>query len=465
MSEESSGVTVIVIPQPTVNGQLHIGHLSGPYLAADIASRAAKARGERVLTLAGVDVDPNYVLTKAELLDTDVHEMVATYRSQIMAAFEGAKIGWDAFLDPQDDHYRSSIAAMLRELVENGTVPMEEFTLHKCADCDRTLHHSYVVGKCSVCGTGANGTSCEGCGGFTSAQNLIDPSCARCGGSPVPMVLEVPLLKLEQYRERLEAEWLRAEWPIQVRSILRHYQETELPDIPLAYPTNWGIECDGPLAGMRVDFPSELGFSYLYGPSEVLAPGATSLAERVAAWREVEGVWHFNGMDNTFYFTVLYPAILAACGVPDPKALGATVNELYLLEGQKFSTSRNHALWADEFLAAEDPELTRLYLSWDRPDRYMSDFTQESYRAFCDWVRPLLAGERPAAGTIPPELAEAELERAGHALRLTGFDSALAIRCLLNALGSGVGSDSVALTALTGRERTPDRSGSPSGTR
>ena len=90
---ESSGVTVIVIPQPTVNGQLHIGHLSGPYLAADIASRAAKARGERVLTLAGVDVDPNYVLTKAELLDTDVDEMVATYRGQIMAAFEGARIG------------------------------------------------------------------------------------------------------------------------------------------------------------------------------------------------------------------------------------------------------------------------------------------------------------------------------------------------------------------------------------
>lgn len=448
---ESAGLTVIVIPQPTVNGPLHIGHLSGPYLAADIASRAARARGERVLTLAGIDVHPNYVLTKAEILGVDVEEMVAKYRAQIMSAFDLARIGYDEFLDPQDADYQRAISGMLRELVENGTVPMEEFTLHQCADCARTLHHSYVVGKCPVCGTGANGTSCEGCGGFTSAQVLVDPSCARCGGAPRPMVATVPVLHLEEYRERLASEWLQADWPTQVRSIMQQYQRAPLPDLPLAYPTNWGIECDGPLTGLRVDFPTELGLSYLYGPAKALRPDARTLAERVAAWRDVEGVWHFNGMDNTFYFTVLYPAILAAAGVPTPKARGATVNELYLLEGQKFSTSRNHALWADEFLEQEDPELVRLYLSWDRPDRYESDFTHEAYRAFCDYVRPLLDGARSTEPPLPAALVEAELERATRALALVGFDAALAIRCLLAALGAGAGHDSLALTALTGR--------------
>ena len=127
------------------------------------------------------------------------------------------------------------------------------------------------------------------------------------------------------------------------------------------------------------------------------------------------------------------------------------MNELYLLDGQKFSTSRNHALWADEFLADEDRELVRLYLSWDRPDRYESNFTRESYLAFCDYVRPLLAGQPPADGRLPAELAAAELERAAHALRLTGFDSALAARCLVLALSSGAGADSAALGALMGR--------------
>jgi methionyl-tRNA synthetase len=169
-------------------------------------------------------------------------------------------------------------------------------------------------------------------------------------------------------------------------------------------------------------------------------------------------------MDNTFYFAVLYPAILAAAGVPVAKARGAVVNELYLLDGQKFSTSRNHALWVDEFLATEGAELVRLYLSWDRPDRYETNFTRESYRAFCDWVAPVLqdpAGRPPGdAAVLPAALAAAELERAERALQLTGFDAALAVRCLLAALRSGVGHDSVALGALIGRgplERTEGR--------
>ncbi|MGH3995270.1 MAG: class I tRNA ligase family protein, partial [Pseudonocardiaceae bacterium] len=345
-------------------------------------------------------------------------------------AFDLARIGYDAFLDPQDTAYQRAIASMVSELVANGALPMEEFTLLQCSDCERTLHHSYVVGKCAICGGGANGTSCEGCGGFTSAQSLVDPSCARCGGSPRPMVATIPILRLEDYRERLVNEWMQAELPGRVRAVIEHYLRAPLPDYPVAYPTNWGIELDGPLAGLRVDFPAELGFSYIYGPANALHPRADGLAEWVDVWREIDGVWHFNGMDNTFYFAVLYPAISAAAGAPGVHLRGATVNELYRLEGKKFSTSRNHALWADEFLAAEDPELVRLYLSWDRPDRYESDFTHEGYRAFCEYVRPLLAGRaRPDAGTgLPDVLAAAELERAEQALHLAGFDSALAVR-------------------------------------
>jgi methionyl-tRNA synthetase len=142
-------------------------------------------------------------------------------------------------------------------------------------------------------------------------------------------------------------------------------------------------------------------------------------------------------------------------GVPRPTALGAVINELYLLEGSKFSTSRNHAVWAEEFLAEQDPELVRLYLSWDRPDRYESDFTHESYQAFCDYIRPLLAGAAPGGAGLPAELAAAEIQRAEHALRPAEFDSALAARCVIAALTAGTGADSVALSALAGREIPP----------
>src|SRR4051794_35206869 len=125
---------VIVIPQPTVNGPLHVGHLSGPFLAADIAARAARARGERIITLAGVDVHPNYVKTKAETLGVDVHEMVSGYRAQIASAFELARIGHDVFIDPEQESFCQAVNAMLAELLERGTLRMQEMTLHRCSD-------------------------------------------------------------------------------------------------------------------------------------------------------------------------------------------------------------------------------------------------------------------------------------------------------------------------------------------
>ena len=120
------------------------------------------------------------------------------------------------------------------------------------------------------------------------------------------------------------------------------------------------------------------------------------------------------------------------------------------MEGKKFSTSRNHAIWADEFLAAQDPELVRLFLSWDRPDFDETDFRHEAYEAFCAWVGPLLKGER-AAGPLPEPLVAAELRRAERALQLIGFDPPLSVRSLLGALGAGAGHDSSALAALAGR--------------
>jgi methionyl-tRNA synthetase len=190
-------------------------------------------------------------------------------------------------------------------------------------------------------------------------------------------------------------------------------------------------------------------------------PSADGLAEWVRTWQEqFDGLWHFNGIDNAFYFAVLYPAIFAAAGLAEPQMRGATVNELFLLEGLKFSSSRNHALWANEFLAAEDPELVRLFLSWHRPDRYETNFTEESFRAFSKHVQPLLDGAFAGAG-LPAELAAGELERAEQSLRLAGFDTAQALRCLLGALSAGQGFDSVALTALTGRTGAPRRAAAP----
>jgi methionyl-tRNA synthetase len=93
----STGVTVVIVPPATANGALHVGHLSGPYLAADIAARAARARGERVVTTAGFDVHQNWVLTRAENEGVDVDKLAATYRDEIVDALDAARIRYDVF--------------------------------------------------------------------------------------------------------------------------------------------------------------------------------------------------------------------------------------------------------------------------------------------------------------------------------------------------------------------------------
>jgi methionyl-tRNA synthetase len=130
--------TVYVVPPPTTNGPLHLGHLSGPYLASDIAARAGRERGERVLELGGVDVHQNYVLTRAQSEGVAVERMIADYRRRISHAYELAGIEPDASVDPQDPEHQRLVASLIDDLVADGTLVTAATTLHACGDCGRT---------------------------------------------------------------------------------------------------------------------------------------------------------------------------------------------------------------------------------------------------------------------------------------------------------------------------------------
>jgi methionyl-tRNA synthetase len=402
-----------------------------------------------VLAIAGVDIGQNYIPKMAKAKGVKPERLIARNRAEIVEAFDRGRIHYDAFVDPQQPEYRRALAQMLSEMVDRGNRPLSEHTLHRCGHCSRTLHHSYVAGSCSWCGASAAGGSCEDCGGYTSADTLVDPVCTWCGGAAVPFAATVPVLRLEDHRPLLEEIWQLAELPRRVRDLIERYASVQLPEIPLAYPTDWGIEGVGPLAGTRLDAYCEVGLSWLYGVARALDDTADTLNACVAAWREVEALWQFHGIDNTFYFIAFWPALFAAAGLERAPLRGLIVNEFYTLNGEKFSTSRDHAVWAHEFLALEDPGTVRLYLAWDRPDRGKTDFTRESFDAFRDFVQPLLAGAA-GAGRLPDSLVAAERRRGEQALELVGFDAALAARSLLAVIAAGVRESGPLLTALTG---------------
>lgn len=442
-------VTVFTFPQPTANGPLHVGHLSGPYVAADLAARAARARGERVFVSTGLDIHQNYVLTRAENEGTEVLPMMAAFRDEIQHTYRLAGIGYDNFTDPLRAEHSRRIDGMLRAIVDSGATPMREVTLHACADCHRTLHDSYLSGLCGRCKAPAGGGACEQCGSFTEVTTMVDPVCGRCGGEPRPFQAVVPVLRMADHRETLTEMWLRADLPPAVRTLIAHTLADGLPEIPLAYPTNWGIEGTGSLAGLRIGPFTEIALTDLYGVAAAIDPAATTLPEFISAAGRVDRLWHFLGLDNAFWYALYWPALWAAAGVNRLPLSGLVVNEFYTLDGSKFSTSRNHAVWANEILGAEEPSIVRLFLAWDRPDRYQSDFTWQGFHAFRDRVAPLLSGDFEVTEPLDPALAAAERARGEAALEPSGFDPALAARCLLTLLEGGV-RDVGTLRTLTG---------------
>jgi methionyl-tRNA synthetase len=204
------------------------------------------------------------------------------------------------------------------------------------------------------------------------------------------------------------------------------------------------VEGIATLAGLRLDVNFELGLNGFQCVAKGIDPTVDTVEAAQAAWRQVGKAWHVHGLDNGFYSALLWPALFAALGVQPEQHGGSIVNEFYTLDGSKFSTSRNHAIWADELLAVEDPEIVRLYLAWDGPDRYQSDFTMAGYQAFRHRVAPLLAGTA-VAGPLPAPLGSADLSRGLDALRPEAFDLGLAARCLLANLGSDTAAEDLQL--------------------
>jgi methionyl-tRNA synthetase len=436
MSEEP-GLTAITTPPPTVNGGLHIGHLSGPYLAADMAARAARAAGAQVVLTTGLDVHQNYVLVRAERDGSDVARMLDQFRDEIVDALTTARVGYDRFTDTRAREHTDAIDGLLGELVTRGRLPMREVALRSCGGCGRTLHHAYVTGRCIRCGSDAGGGTCEGCGAYTCAATLVDPACTQCGGQPRELRATVPVLVMEDQREAITAMMRRADVPAQVRGLVERQLADGLPEVPVAYPTDWGIEGTGPLAGLRVDSYIEMALTDFYGIARAVVAAADGLDGYTSAWEKVDQLWHFGGIDNAYYYALLWPAMFAAAGLEPLPMSGLAVNQFYTLAGSKVSTSRNHVVWANDLLTREDPAVVRLYLAWDRPDRYASDFTWPAFTAFRDHVQPLLAGAVRGRSPVPGPLADAERARGMRALRLPGFDPALAARSLLSLLAAG----------------------------
>lgn len=401
--------SLLITAPPTPNGPLHLGHLSGPYLAADAYARHQRQRGVAARYVTGSDDHQSYMPMKARacgMLASEVTDHFADSAQQTLAA---SQVAVDYFLRPQrTPDYQRFVQDFFLDLVRKGQIKKRPAASLVCPACDTYLYEAMVTGICPHCAAPTSGNGCETCYHPNDCVDLGEPRCARCGGAAEVRTIERYVFPIEGYRDRLSAFHSAASMGPHLRALACELLSKDLGETSISHVATWGLPLPGDEAGTQVFFAwFEMAASFLYSAQTLGGDWRTW-------WKRADSeVVQFFGMDNASNFLVLLPALLLAYD-PEIRLPAALLsNEFYLLEGSKFSTSRNHAVWGDEALASIPPDIIRLYLAQERPEFKQTNFQIPALREFVEtellgtwkaWFQELDARAKTAVeGSVPGE--------------------------------------------------------------
>ncbi len=389
---------------PTPNGPLHLGHLSGPYLAGDVLRRQLHRFGREARYLAGTDDYQSYVAAKAAERSGSVSETLDTFGGQIRGGFQAAGISFHGFLEPaKNAEHNEFVRSYFTRLVNQGKLERRRTEALHCGRCDLYLYEVHVAGLCPHCGEGTLGNGCEACGLPNQPEELTDPVCRACGGKAGRKAFDRWFLPLSRYQKRLETFWASVGKTPRIAAYLERLRKVGLKDIPVTHYDRWGIAVPDSSGGEVIHAWFEMAASFLF-------------SEKQAGLVEPDRILLF-GFDNAFYYSSLVPALWLGANPQANLPIRFVTNEFLNLEGAKFSTSRRHAVWALEAVPSLPRDLVRSFLLSVRPEHEATNFTFEglqAHAAFLDrnlfaWlsrldeiVRKDFDGVVPEAGVLDP---------------------------------------------------------------
>lgn len=371
--------TLVFSTPPTPNGDLHLGHLSGPYLAGDILNRALRQRGARSFHVTGRDDNQTYVRLAAIRSGMQAQDVADGNAAKIGGTLAAAGIAPDGFITPdRDGPYAAFVNDVVARLMRDGHIEARRAPAYIDAD-GKVLHEAYIRGTCPHCGAEADGNACEACGMPIACTGLIEPR-HNVTGAPV-RVAEVERLffKLSALQGDIERIIKQMNMPARAYACSQAILDAGLPDIAITQPSEWGLPVRVPGFTDQVLYVwFEMAAGYLYGAAQAMDPHAVTPDDILAAARRAyasdRAVVHCYGFDNTWYHTILFPAVHAALDSRLAMPRAHIVNALLDLEGAKFSTSRNHLIWAADLLSEVPSDAVRFGLCLSRPQDIRSDF-------------------------------------------------------------------------------------------
>ncbi len=423
-SPKSNNKRVFVLPSfPTPNGDLHLGHLAGPYLAADVYKRYQKILGNAAYYLLGTVGHQTHVTCKGDKLKLSFYETAEKYTDDIIKTLSSMKIQYDIFVRPKAlKNFNSTLHEFFNELYKKKYIVIRYKQVIYCGNCQKYLFEASVTGICPICNANGSGSNeCEVCGYLHEDQDLINPICNTCKSPASYRNLRRLFFKLEPFRNKLLQYYKTAKISIGLKVFLEKVFSKELLEIPITHVTDNGVSV--PLSGwddQRVYSLFEIPSRYICSVKELIDQHGLS-----QNWKQLcttTNVALFFGFDNAYLRSIIFPSILMAYDQSMKLADLLVMNEFYKLDNKKFSTSREHAIWGKDIVKLYSSDAIRFFLAFTRPEVEQTNFTMSYFENIIDnelcgewdtWLNEIRTkimtyydGIAPEAGNWFPEAKE-----------------------------------------------------------
>jgi len=370
----------IAVAWPYADGPLHLGHIAGAYLPADIFVRYHRTKGNEVLMVSGSDQHGTPITIKAEQEGKKPSEIVAQYHQQFLESWQELGISFDLFTTTSTANHAEVACDIFLTLLDRGYIYKSTVSQPFCPQCQRFLPDRYIEGTCPYCySSGARGDQCDECGKPLNAIELTNPRCRQCGTTPQFKDSEHFFLKLTAFEDRL-LDWVRQQshWRQNVLNFTLRYLEGGLKDRAITRDIDWGVPL--PLEGFEgkclyVWFEAVIG--YLSAAKEWAKSKGDEEKWR-SFWQGEVKSYYFIGKDNILFHTIIWPAMLMGYGDLN-LPYDVPANEFLTIEGRKLSTSRHWAVWLPDYLSRYDPDPLRYLLSINMPETGDTDFSWHEF--------------------------------------------------------------------------------------
>ena len=370
---------LITTALPYANGPVHIGHLAGVYVPADIYVRYLRKKGEDVAFIGGSDEHGVPITIKAQKEGVTPQDIVDRYHKIIKDSFEELGISFDIYSRTSSKTHHELSSAFFKKLYDEGKFIEKTSMQFYDEKAGQFLADRYIVGKCPHCGNErAYGDQCEACGTSLNATDLIDPVSAITGNKPELKETKHWYLPLDQYEGWLK-EWIleeHKEWKPNVYGQCKSWLDNGLQPRAVTRDLDWGVPV--PIEGAE----GKVLYVWFDAPIGYISATKDLTPEWEKYWKDPETrMIHFIGKDNIVFHCIIFPAMLKADGsyiLPD----NVPANEFLNLEGDKISTSRNWAVWLHEYLV-EFPgkqDVLRYVLTVNAPETKDNDFTWKDFQ-------------------------------------------------------------------------------------